>query len=412
MTADKAAFAQAEAGRARMQYPALFKNDPFYSPNLGLMQIHSLAEPPRAVAPWRKIRAKELGLLRILFLASTYQFGHGVPLVIKQQAEYLARKGHLVFVGGPVAHDDYPIEGTHRAVIHHVEEAAKFAIEHSIDCIVAHTMPFMLVPRLLGSWPKTIIYDHGEPPPDWFPDAEERRAQDSDRAFAHCIADLVLANSDSISETINIPGVRSLRLGNSHMPTWSAGDDARRLQLRHELGWDGKISVLNVCRFFTEERRYKGIDAYAEVMKHIECLAPGTQVRFVLAGRATQEDARKLQREGFEVHVNVSDSRLADLYRAADVYMNLSMWEGYNLGIGQALAFGLPVIASDIPAHREFPVSLATDAQGAAATLVSIVRELQLRPLDRKPIILPWRTHQEAFASVVTELCGVDHSIV
>ena len=45
---------------------------------------------------------------------------------------------------------------------------------------------------------------------------------------------------------------------------------------------------------------------------------------------------------GLRVFSNLSDRELIDLYVAADVYMNFSRSEGYNLGIGQALALGLP----------------------------------------------------------------------
>ena len=63
---------------------------------------------------------------------------------------------------------------------------------------------------------------------------------------------------------------------------------------------------------------------------------------------------------GLTAFANVSDTEMTELYAASDLYMNLSEWEGYNLGIGQALAMGLDVIASDIEAHREFSVELCT----------------------------------------------------
>ena len=64
---------------------------------------------------------------------------------------------------------------------------------------------------------------------------------------------------------------------------------------------------------------------------------------------------------GLRVFANVTDAEMVELYLAADLYMNFSRWEGYNLGIAQALAFGLPIIASDIPAHREFPITTSDD---------------------------------------------------
>lgn len=49
----------------------------------------------------------------------------------------------------------------------------------------------------------------------------------------------------------------------------------------------------------------------------------------------------------------VSDVALADLYASADVVVSLSREEGFGLPPLEALAQGTPVVASDIPAHRE-----------------------------------------------------------
>ena len=64
---------------------------------------------------------------------------------------------------------------------------------------------------------------------------------------------------------------------------------------------------------------------------------------------------------------------------AADAYANFSKWEGYNLGVGQALAMGLPTIASDIPAHREFEIKVTNNSENAAEWLIQISRQNQPR---------------------------------
>lgn len=50
----------------------------------------------------------------------------------------------------------------------------------------------------------------------------------------------------------------------------------------------------------------------------------------------------------------VSDGLLAALYSRAQAVVAPSRWEGYSFPVAEALCLGRPVIASDIPAHREF----------------------------------------------------------
>ncbi len=121
--------------------------------------------------------------------------------------------------------------------------------------------------------------------------------------------------------------------------------------------------MLNVCRFHKPERVYKGIDDYVALRRHLFAQHPELQDRvvFVLCGKATARDQAAMEAEGLRVFANVTDAVLADLYVAADLYANFSKWEGFNLGIAQALAMGLDVIASAIPAHRQFPIATSDD---------------------------------------------------
>jgi len=97
-----------------------------------------------------------------------------------------------------------------------------------------------------------------------------------------------------------------------------------------------------VCRFHEAERRYKGVDVYVSVMSHFARAHPELAARavFVICGKASDADIAFARGCGLQVAANVTDDEMIDLFAAADIYMNLSRWEGYNLGIAQALAMG------------------------------------------------------------------------
>ena len=119
------------------------------------------------------------------------------------------------------------------------------------------------------------------------------------------------------------------------------------------------------------ERRYKGIDIYAEVAKRFREAHPTLAARteFVLCGKATKEDVSEVEALGISAVANVSDQELIDLYAAADIYMNFSQWEGYNLGIGQALALGPPGHRLRHPGASRVRHSVTDDTDEAVALL-------------------------------------------
>ncbi len=49
-----------------------------------------------------------------------------------------------------------------------------------------------------------------------------------------------------------------------------------------------------------------------------------------------------------------SDQEVDEAYRQADVVVSASRFEGFGLTPMEGVAMGVPVIASDIPPHREF----------------------------------------------------------
>ena len=86
----------------------------------------------------------------------------------------------------------------HRVYLDDPQSAACFAIEHAMDCVVAHTPPFFSTLRWFGDWPRSMIYDYGEPNPELFDDADERRSLIREKRFCYHLADRVFAISRSV----------------------------------------------------------------------------------------------------------------------------------------------------------------------------------------------------------------------
>ena len=75
-----------------------------------------------------------------------------------------------------------------------------------------------------------------------------------------------------------------------------------------------------------------------------------------------------------------TDAVLDRLYRNATLVVNMSRYEGFGLTVLEALAYGCPTIASDIPAHRELVDSAARlvapdDVAALAAAIEKIIED-------------------------------------
>lgn len=275
-----------------------------------------------------------------------------------------------------------------------------------------HTPPFYSTVRWLNPSLFTMAYDYGEPNPAFFPDVEMRMAIIAEKTLSIRLANEVYAISQSVKAESPHARCQVLPLGNSHLAVWSEKFVPRRLDARSNLALAGQTLVMNVCRYHQAERHYKGIDAYLLVRDAIHKVSPqaADNIVFAIAGRAIPDDIKAMQEHGLRVFANMSNEELIDLYCAADIYTNFSRWEGYNLGIGQALAMGLPVVASDIPAHRAFDIFTAKDPALAAKQLLALAEKASKAPDEqasarqpRRPIVTPWSAHTKQLGQILRQ---------
>ena len=103
------------------------------------------------------------------------------------------------------------------------------------------------------------------------------------------------------------------------------------------------------------------------IFRAMERIFAETGVPLVVVGRDGWSNAeiraamRTLVGVGAVVDLtNADDAQLPGLYAGAAGVLQLSWYEGFGIPVVEALAAGAPVLASDIPAHREVAAGAAT----------------------------------------------------
>lgn len=116
----------------------------------------------------------------------------------------------------------------------------------------------------------------------------------------------------------------------------------QRRRARAELGWDDKPRVLSVGRLLP----HKGIDVLLDAQQ------PSFEMVFCGPG---EDDVRQRIRERGAVCLEPRPrEQVLTLYHAADVFALPSHNEGFPVVIQEALACGLPVVTSDLPAYAPY----------------------------------------------------------
>jgi glycosyltransferase involved in cell wall biosynthesis len=139
-------------------------------------------------------------------------------------------------------------------------------------------------------------------------------------------------------------------------------DDAQRSRERASAGLEGHFTVLSVGGIEPRKGSLTLLEAFAKLRE----LAPDLDPLLVVAGGATLFDYRhevdrfraRVTELALDSRVRVTGSlscgELERLYRASDVFAFPSAAEGFGLAALEALASGLPVVASDLDAFRTF----------------------------------------------------------
>lgn len=130
----------------------------------------------------------------------------------------------------------------------------------------------------------------------------------------------------------------------------------RNPQLAERFGVTGKPVVMTFGRLNPQER-YKGFDEIIEIMPRL--LGQVGDLVFLIAGGG--EDRARLEQKAADLGVArnvvftsyVEEREKADVYRLADAFVLAGRGEGFGFVLLEAMACGIPVVASTLDGSRE-----------------------------------------------------------
>jgi glycosyltransferase-like protein len=163
--------------------------------------------------------------------------------------------------------------------------------------------------------------------------------------------------------------------------------------LRAQVAADGRMMFLTVGGIEPRKGTRELIEALGIVRRQLD----PPPVLVVVGGHSFQDHrhyreqvldrVRQLSLNGALVLPGtVADAELPAWYQAADAFLFPSVKEGFGLVVLEAMAAGLPVVASDIPVFREYLehgrgalLVPAHDADALAAAMLGLARDADLR---------------------------------
>ena len=153
--------------------------------------------------------------------------------------------------------------------------------------------------------------------------------------------------------------------------------------LARRLGVASRPVILTFGRMSTDER-YKGFDEIIEVMPRLLMRQPG--LAYVAAGDGSDRPRLEAKAKALGVGTKIvfpgriSEAEKGDLYRLADAYVMPSSGEGFGFVVLEALACGIPVVASTADgtqeAVRDGELGLLVDPKDQDALEAAILKAL------------------------------------
>lgn len=291
-----------------------------------------------------------------------------------------------------------------------------FMLDSSWEFYREH-QPFLLAARQRGAQVISCLYDlvpirqvamcHPGIPPvfvEWL-----KSALSCSTGFV-CISRAVADELFSMLEGISFP--RSLKIGFWHL----GADFSPSLPVAaRPVGQPKKrLSFLMVGTIEPRKGHRIAIDAFEQLWRE------GLDVDLVVVGKSGWESKQLIDRlrahptagKRLKWHASADDDELLRLYSECDALIAASYVEGFGLPLVEALHFGKPIIASDIPVFREvtnrgpsvtfFEVGSSTSLAAAVRKFMSSFEHQQGKVADA----ISWSSWSESAAELRTILAN------
>lgn len=179
----------------------------------------------------------------------------------------------------------------------------------------------------------------------------------SSRARVVAVSDYVAA---SVQRRLRVPASRTTVIHNGVDTTLFRPDARGRADARTQLGLSASSRILICVGRMTPQ---KGQSTLIRAMAHIRRSLPESQLLLVGEGDSRQSNEALSVRLGLTAAISFLGARwdVADLLRASDLLVLPSLHEGFGLVLAEALATGLPVVASRV---GPVPEIVSHDATG------------------------------------------------
>ena len=201
-----------------------------------------------------------------------------------------------------------------------------------------------------------------------------------DQVSVHCEDTL----RSSVQRGFDAAKLKTLICGFETHPTYLS--TAERSARRRTLGiTDQDIVLVNLARLYPEKRQRDLLHAFSTIVQRY----PQTQLWIVGIGPLEAELKALCHQLGLDSKVRFLGwiDHLAEVLSIADIQVHPSMMEGVSLAIGEGMAAGLPIIASDVGGMSEVLTNQKTGIliqPGDDAALIEETLRLIADPAERR----------------------------